>query len=80
MPSPLVFLSHSGADSEAALALARRLEESPLGRQLGLRVCLDKKDLVPGSGWKDQLQEVLARSTAFAVYQPKNQHSGNESC
>jgi WD40 repeat protein len=68
MPSPFVFLSHSGADSDAALALARRLEESPLGRRHRLRVWVDKKDLIPGPGWKDQLQAALARSTAFAVY------------
>jgi formylglycine-generating enzyme required for sulfatase activity len=65
---PLLFLSHSGADADAALALARRLEASPDARAHGLQVWIDKKDLVPGPRWKNQVQDALARSTAFAVY------------
>jgi hypothetical protein len=67
-PQPLLFLSHSGADTDAALELARRIEASPEAQAHGLQVWIDKKDLLPGPRWKDQLQEALGRSTAFAVY------------
>ena len=66
--SPQLFLSHAGVDSEAALSLARRLEEAPLAKERGLRVWIDKIDLGTGRRWKQGLQEALAASTAFAVY------------
>jgi hypothetical protein len=65
--SPLLFLSHSGADSEQAVALARRIEQAPEAQRYGLRVWLDKH-LLPGGRWKDELQSALSDSTAFAVY------------
>jgi len=68
MPEHLLFLSHSGADADAAAALAKRIEASPEAQQRGLKVWIDKHDLVPGPRWKDQLQRALAQSTAFAVY------------
>ena len=68
MPSPFVFLSHSGADTDDALALARRIEDSPAAREHGLRVWIDVRDLPTGGDWKLQLQEAMATSTAFAVY------------
>jgi len=66
----LLFLSHAGVDSKAALALARRLEESEeaQGQGHGLKVWIDKADLGAGGRWKDALQSALASSTAFAVY------------
>src|SRR5262249_21282004 len=64
----LLFLSHAGVDSEAALALARRLEESKEAQDPGLKVWIDKADLGAGGRWKDALQSALASSTAFAVY------------
>lgn len=63
-----VFLSHAGIDSEAASQLARRLEESEEAKAQGLKVWIDKRDLVPGGRWKDALQSALGSSTAFAVY------------
>ena len=63
-----LFLSHAGVDSEAALRLAKRLEDSPEARQRGLKVWIDKVDLGAGGRWKDALQAGLADSTAFAVY------------
>src|SRR4051812_3419773 len=64
----LLFLSHAGIDSEAALRLARRLEESQEAQAHGLKVWIDKGNLGAGGRWKDALQSALARSTAFAVY------------
>jgi hypothetical protein len=63
-----LFLSHAGVDSGAALALARRLEESEEAQAHGLKVWIDKADLGAGGRWKDALQSALASSTAFAVY------------
>jgi hypothetical protein len=69
----LLFLSHAGIDSEAAMALAKLIENAPAARQHGLRVWIDKRDLVPGRPWQDQLAEVIEnRSTAFAVYLGRN--------
>lgn len=67
--SHLLFLSHIGADTDAAQALAERIESTPEARQRGLKVWLDKKDLKAGEGWQAQLEQALERdSTAFAVY------------
>jgi formylglycine-generating enzyme required for sulfatase activity len=63
-----LFLSHAGVDSEAALRLARQLEDSADAKAHGLKVWIDKQDLVAGSPWKDALQSALDDSTAFAVY------------
>ncbi|MFT3717545.1 TIR domain-containing protein [Pseudorhodoferax sp.] len=69
MGEPLLFLSHAGCDTEAALALARRIEAAPAARARGLRVWVDKRDLRPGTPWMDQLEYAIAQeSTAFAVY------------
>ncbi len=64
----LVFLSHSGADSEAALSLARRIEEASDAKGAGLEVWIGQRDLGPGRPWKAQLEDALERSTAFVVY------------
>jgi TIR domain len=64
----LLFLSHAGIDSEAALRLARRLEACEEAQTHGLKVWIDKVDLDAGGRWKDALQTALVRSTAFAVY------------
>jgi formylglycine-generating enzyme required for sulfatase activity len=63
-----LFLSHAGVDSEAALRLARQLEENADAKAHGLKVWIDKQDLMAGSPWKDELQSALDNSTAFAVY------------
>src|SRR5262249_27833336 len=64
----LLFLSHAGIDSEAALRLARRREDCEEAQAHGLKVWIDKTDLRAGGRWKDALQSALADSTAFAVY------------
>jgi WD40 repeat protein len=64
----LLFLSHAGIDSQAALTLAERIENSPDAQRAGLRVFIDKIALRAGGRWKDQLQQALRNSTAFAVY------------
>lgn len=66
---PVLFLSHSGVDTEAARELKRRLKESPAGRQAGLKVWFDKDDLPAGWDWQESLEAGIGReSTAFAVY------------
>src|SRR5687768_9142380 len=65
---PVLFLSHSGADTGAALDLALRLERTPAAQQAGLHVWIDDRDLVKGRGWQRQLEDAIEkRSTAFAV-------------
>ncbi len=67
--SHLLFLSHAGIDTEAACALAKRIESTPEAQERGLKVWLDKKDLKPGQSWQTQLELALdLDSTAFAVY------------
>jgi len=66
---PYLFLSHSGADTNAALELKRRLLDSADARAAGLRVWLDKDDLAAGVGWQAQLEKVISEeATAFAVH------------
>ena len=66
---PLLFLSHSGIDTEKALDLKRRLEASPSGQEAGLNVWFDKNDLQAGYSWQSQLENVITQeSTSFAVY------------
>src|SRR3954463_6464111 len=66
---PLLFLSHAGADTEAACQLKQRIEEAPAARERGLKVWFDKDDLLAGVPWQGQLAEAIQRhTTAFAVY------------
>jgi hypothetical protein len=67
--SPVIFLSHSGADTDAARELKRRLLASPDARDAGLKVWFDKNDLRPGTPWSRQLaQAIQDEATAFVVY------------
>ncbi|WP_165982420.1 nSTAND1 domain-containing NTPase [Dankookia rubra] len=68
--APQLFLSHAGADTEAARRLKQRLEAAPDALAAGLRVWLDVDDLRPGGvPWQEQIEEVIEeRATAFAVY------------
>src|SRR5271166_2983276 len=66
--SPFIFLSHSGADGDAARELKRRLLESSDGRAAGLKVWLDKDDLKPSEPWQRQIEQAIANATAFVVY------------
>ena len=66
---PCLFLSHSGADTDAAKELKRRILESPAAREARLTVWFDKDDLVAGSDWQEQIERTITRqATAFAVY------------
>ena len=66
---PCLFLSHSGADTDAARELKRRLLNSTDAQAAGLRVWLDKDDLAAGLGWQAQLEKAISEeATAFAVH------------
>jgi TIR domain len=68
-PAPCMFLSHSGADTEAARKLKRRILESPQAREAGLTIWFDKDDLAAGGDWQEQIEVAITRkATAFAVY------------
>lgn len=61
----LLFLSHSGIDTAGARALkARILAAAPAG----IEVWFDKDSLHPGKMWQPQIEDAIARSSAFAVY------------
>src|SRR4051812_43364036 len=65
---PVLFLSHSGTDTETARELKRRLLASPEAQAAGLEIWFDKDDLLPGQGWQEQLEKIIqTHSTAFAV-------------
>jgi hypothetical protein len=65
---PILFLSHSGADTEAARALKKRIEDSPAAKEAGLRVWFDKDDLKAGKSWQRQLAAIIEKEAdAFAV-------------
>jgi Novel STAND NTPase 1/TIR domain len=68
-PSPLLFLSHAGVDSEAALRFAEQIECRPEARNCGLKVWIDSRSLIAGQSWQEQIERAISRdSTAFAVY------------
>jgi TIR domain len=68
-PSPFIFLSHSGADTQAARELKRRLENAPEAKAAGLKVWFDKDHLRPGTPWSDQIAEAIqSEATAFVVF------------
>ena len=67
--TPCLFLSHSGADTEAARELKRRILESPQAREARLTVWFDKDDIAAGRDWQEQIEVAITRrATAFAVY------------
>jgi len=57
-----VFLSHNKADKAAVEMLGNRLEKS------GLKVWLDRWNLLPGDPWQDEIEEALDRSRTVAVF------------
>ncbi|MBI4759837.1 MAG: FxSxx-COOH system tetratricopeptide repeat protein [Chloroflexota bacterium] len=57
-----VFLSHNGKDKPAVEQLARKLEEK------GLKVWLDKWNLIPGEPWQEGLEEALDECQTYAVF------------
>ena len=67
--APCLFLSHSGADTDAARELKRRLLDSPDTRTARLTIWLDKDDLGAGAGWQVQIEKaIIEKATAFAVH------------
>jgi tetratricopeptide (TPR) repeat protein len=67
--SPCLFLSHSGADIDAARELKRRILESPEAKAAGLSVWFDKDDLSAGVGWQEQVEAAITqKASTFAVY------------
>ena len=62
MTTPLVFLSHAGADATAANAVAHRL------RKADLEVWLDIDNLKPGDHWMVEIESAIARADVFLVY------------
>src|SRR5271156_4416301 len=66
---PRIFLSHSGADTEAARELKRRMLASPKAQAAGLKVWFDKDDLKVGTPWSAQIAAAIQdEATAFVVY------------
>src|SRR5713226_5498559 len=58
---PYVFLSYTTRDRERVLALADRLEAS------GIRVWMDRRDLVGGSSWDASIVDAISHCTMFAL-------------
>jgi TIR domain len=58
---PILFLSHSGSDTEAAKTLKKRIEDSPAAKEAGLKVWFDKDDLRAGKSWQAQLAATTKR-------------------
>jgi hypothetical protein len=56
---PILFLSHSGADTEAARSLKKLIDGSPTAKEAGLEVWFDKDDLHAGKSWQKQLAETI---------------------
>ncbi|MEM9139765.1 MAG: TIR domain-containing protein, partial [Pseudomonadota bacterium] len=63
----LLFISHSGADTDDAVRLRAAILAHPAAVEAGLRVWLDKTDLVPGQPWQRQISDALDQARAFCV-------------
>lgn len=57
-----VFLSHNSKDKPLVEQIAYRLEE------MGIKVWLDKWNLIPGDAWQEDLEEALDESQTIAVF------------
>jgi len=57
-----IFLSHAGADTQAARQFAEIL------RRNGLDVWFDKDNLQPGDPWMATLEEAISQASAMIVY------------
>src|SRR5947209_6245585 len=62
----MLFLSHSGQDTEDAKSLASLLREA------GVEVWLDVERLQPGNRWMEELEKALRVANSFAVYVGKS--------
>src|SRR5207302_4535535 len=58
---PYVFVSYTSPDRERVLALADRLAET------GIRVWVDRRDLVGGSSWDASIVDAISRCTVLAL-------------
>ena len=66
-----MLLAEAGAEMvsrEPVSIKGEGIEAAAVAQESGLKVWLDKRDLVAGSRWKESLQSALRQSTAFAVY------------
>ncbi len=63
----LLFLSHSGNDTDYAARLRQAILAHPQAQHAGLNVWFDKEDLKVGERWSQGIEKGLAQSTAFAV-------------
>ncbi|MFM6896284.1 MAG: toll/interleukin-1 receptor domain-containing protein, partial [Microcystis panniformis] len=54
-----IFLAHASEDKPAVLALHERL------KQAGYKPWLDKKDLIPGQIWRDEIPKAIKASQIF---------------
>ncbi|MFN6215702.1 MAG: SUMF1/EgtB/PvdO family nonheme iron enzyme [Microcystis sp.] len=54
-----IFLAHASEDKPAVLALYDRL------KQAGYKPWLDKKDLIPGQNWRDEIPKAIKASQIF---------------
>jgi hypothetical protein len=57
-----IFLSHAGADTQAARQLAEIL------RRQGLDIWFDRDNLQPGDTWMPTLEEAISQASAMVVY------------
>ena len=57
-----VFLSHNSKDKPVVEQIAHKLEDK------GLKVWLDKWNLIPGEAWQEDLEEALDESQTIAVF------------
>src|SRR5437763_11957160 len=60
-PAPYVFLSYTTPDRARVLRLADRLEGA------GIRVWVDRRNIVGGSSWDEAIVEAIRNCAAFAV-------------
>jgi hypothetical protein len=56
------FLSYNWRDKDAVRAIARQL------RERGLRPWMDERQLRPGAPWQPELEEIITRVPAAAVF------------
>ena len=71
--APILFLSHSGADTNAARELKRQILSADKAKEANLSVWFDNDELEPGEDWQARLEKVIdSEATAFAVYVGSN--------
>lgn len=66
MTNDLIFFSYSRSDSEFALELAKKLQET------GANIWIDQLDIKPSMHWDNTIEEALASSNRLVVILSKN--------